>query len=62
MFWTIVIRIDIKILQYLFYFFILKDKLFYISILYFIQMLDKKKFIISFQLQKLYKLKESSSV
>lgn len=54
--------IDIKILQYLFYFFILKDKLFYISILYFIQMLDKKKFIISFQLQKLYKLKESSSV
>lgn len=40
--------IDIKILQYLFYFFILKDKLFYISILYFIQMLDKKKLLFLF--------------
>lgn len=40
--------IDIKILQYLFNFFILKDKLFYISILYFIQMLDKKKLLFLF--------------
>lgn len=40
--------IDIKILQYLFYFFILKDKLFYSSILYFIQTLDKKNLLFLF--------------